>query len=41
LISDVQRVVESAEEASILEQEYEGLKARYAEQETLAQEAEN
>ena len=41
LLGDVQRAVESAEEASILKQEYENMKARSVEQEKLVEEAES
>ena len=41
MLEDVQRTVESAEEASILKQEYENMKARSVEQERLAEEAES
>lgn len=41
LLGDVQRTVESAEEASILKQEYENMKARSVEQEKLVEEAES
>ena len=40
LLGDLQRIFESAEEASILKQEYEGMKTRCAEQDTQVQEAE-